>query len=235
MSRHIGLCVALTALLLADCRSTIPQSGQAAGIRIAKETQRAAVAGFSVALPDGHEWTRLTAEQVRQTDLAYKLGFSKGMGSASEAMAVVGAYVTPEANPEDVLQPVTESRAAKETGQSSRGVQVLSYRSRFIRRDGTTCWRVDEVAEDRGVPGHQEEAFTLRRCNLTCSHPDFPAYLVIADYRLRVKAGEPSPNPDEEAESFLNGLAFDRIGKRITTISLGSECRASRRRPALSG
>jgi YVTN family beta-propeller protein len=217
-------CLALITPLLAACSPAMPRSDQAAGIPVTAGMERATAPGFSIAPPEGHGWIRLSDKQVHQASPIYKVGFGKAVG-ANTAMAVAGAFVVPEPvdKPEEFLQSFADARVAKETSESSGRLHVLSSGARPMPQGGATCWQIDGVAEDRGVPGHQGEVFTLSRRYLTCSHPDFPAYIVIADYSQRVAAGQQPPSSDEEAESFLRGLAFDRLGKHITTIAIGEK------------
>jgi YVTN family beta-propeller protein len=226
--RRTFLPILLPALLTAAACGTGSQSlPSVAGEPITSNTPRAASPGFSVKPPQGQGWVRLSAEAMSRQAAAYKIAFGKSLGAKSTAIAGVGAIAAPVTvdNPRELLRSVADSRIKRdiEEAQKSGRFRVALSRAASAPRTDAACWREDLVAEDRGVPGHEGEAFTLTIHRIYCLHPDYPAYVIYADFSQRIAPGEQSPSAEQEGEGFLQSLEFQRLGRHIVTIPVGEK------------
>ncbi len=184
--------------------------------------------GFAFQEPQGEGWTLLSPQALQRLDPVYRVGFALSAGVARRAVIGIGSMTLsqPDEPPETVLKAIapTRHRAATESvsdqAPESARVHVVSSAATMTTRHGATCWREDESAEDRGVPGHEGEVFSLARHRLLCVHPDFAGLLIVADSSLRLGPGETAVG-DDAGEAVLQSLTFPALGRRVTTIPLG--------------
>lgn len=186
--------------------------------------------GFAFRAPQGDGWVELSPQILQRLDPAYRIGYARAVGSDHRALIGLGSMIlTPSAeSPEDVLKAIAQSRrstgvdvlGAGPAGGGARA-SVISTAAAMTTRGGASCWREDEAAEDRGVPGHEGDVFLLTHHRLLCLHPDFAGLLIIADVSLRLGPGQAAAAGDEAGEAVFQSLTFPSFGRHVTAIPLG--------------
>jgi YVTN family beta-propeller protein len=179
--------------------------------------------GFSFRAPSGDGWVALSPQSVQRLDPAYRIGYAHTIGPNDRALVAVGSMILPASAepPEAVLGAVARSRRQTANGSAEGRIQVTSSAAAMTTRSGASCWREDEAAQDRGVPGREGEPFSLVHHRLLCLHPDFAGLLIIADASLRLGPGAAASPVEEAEEAVLGSLAFPSFGRRVTAIPLG--------------
>lgn len=186
--------------------------------------------GFAFRPPQGDGWVELAPQILQRLDPAYRIGYARSIGPEHRSLVGLGSMILPPSDepPESLLKAIARSRrpaagdgAGTEPAAGGARTTIISSAAALTSRNGATCWRDDEAAQDRGVPGHDGEAFTLTRHRLLCLHPDFAGLLIIADVSLRLAPGQTAASGDEAGEAVLQSLAFPPFARRVTAIPLG--------------
>ena len=226
-------CVAFLTLLAAPAFAEM--------VALPKGGQDVSLPGFSVRSP-GKPWLMLDGLPNQTKDHSVRGEFKTifGTGAAasggplaglfgarndSTSIVEIGAFVAPvEARDPQALMALLKGHMQKridvEATERSRLTLLWSNIS-DATVNGASCVRWEAVYEDRGVPHHENEAFTLTMHRLMCSHPEFPAFLVRIDFSTRLAPGTKPFVPESDGLGVLDSLKFTHLGFRVNVIPVG--------------
>ncbi|MBI3676686.1 MAG: YncE family protein [Proteobacteria bacterium] len=194
--------------------------------------------GFVVTLPKDDDWYFQFGGQAKKDgseDGAFKLtavhGKSQGLfgglfspSTNTYLFTATGAVVPQFSNdPQSAIEALTKylkERSEAEATRSTRNNQISSVFTQTMV-EGAPCVRWDASFEDRGVPGHESEAYILSWHRLACVHPEHSGYLIFLDYSQRTAPDAPDPTAEQQGIAILQSLAFHRWGLKVTTIPIG--------------
>jgi hypothetical protein len=150
-----------------------------------------------------------------------------GLGKTSTAVIDIAGAVVPIASNDPkaitaLLLAYMKKGAETEAADHARQTYLKSEFSEATV-NGAACVRWEAISEDRGVPGHEGEAYTLALHRLVCSDPEFPGYTARVDYSLRLEPGEKRFNPDAAGLAVVNSIAFRKLGYHARLIPVGSQ------------
>ena len=149
-----------------------------------------------------------------------------GLGNDSTAFIDVSGSVAPVVarDPQgvvDLLMDLAKTRADTDAAQGGR-IHYVSSEFSMMSVNGAPCVRWESVAEDRGVPHHKDEVFTLSMHRLLCSDPEFPAFIVRIDYSTRRTSRAKLVVPDADGLGVLASFKFTHLGYRVSQIAVGA-------------
>jgi YVTN family beta-propeller protein len=148
-----------------------------------------------------------------------------GFGNDSTAIVNVTGMVVPfpgsdHASVLDALMMISRKLEAEEVVDTSRR-HYVSHNLAETTLNGAICVGREAVVEDRGVPGHNGEVFTLILHGLLCSDPEYPQYTVRDDYSIRLAPGIKPFVSDEIGMAARNSMTFTHLGYHVTFIPVG--------------